>query len=214
MTYDENRFGLWASFHLENEESKGSAQHRGSVRITHQQLDTTIEKNADLEGKATTSVAAARDGVRVIPFSLFRTLRVQSVTSEGGQPLAFIREDKNDDSDFRVILPKALSKGQKYTLTSVYGGKEAVINTGGGNYLPIARDDWYPNSANFTLGEYATYDMTFRIPKNMKIAVTGDLVNDTERGWRKHIGVEEWTPAGSWIQFWKIQDAGSQAGET
>lgn len=182
MTYDENRFGLWASFHLENEESKGSAQHRGSVRITHQQLDTTIEKNADLEGKATTSVAAARDGVRVIPFSLFRTLRVQSVTSEGGQPLAFIQEDKNDDSDFRVILPKALSKGQKYTLTSVYGGKEAVINTGGGNYLPIARDDWYPNSANFTLGEYATYDMTFRIPKNMKIAVTGDLVNERNEG--------------------------------
>jgi hypothetical protein len=181
MTYDENKFGLWASFHLANE-GTGGTQHRGSVSITHQQLDTTIEKNASLQGKATTTFEAASDGVRVIPFSLFRTLRVQSVAADGGQPLAFIQENKDDDADFSVILPKALSKGKKYTITTVYGGKDAVINTAGGNYLPVARDDWYPNSAHFSLGAYATYDMTFRIPKNMKIAATGDLVSEGNEG--------------------------------
>jgi len=81
-----------------------------------------------------------------------------------------------------VILPKALAKGEKLTITTVYGGKEAVVNTGGGNYYPVAREDWYPNSANLSFGEYASYDMTFRIPKNMKIAATGDLVSERNEG--------------------------------
>src|SRR5262249_185980 len=53
---------------------------------------------------------------------------------------------------------------------------------GGGNYFPIARDNWYPNNGNFSLGAYATYDMTFRIPKGMKIAATGSLVSDSNEG--------------------------------
>ncbi len=182
MTYDENKLGLWTSFHFADEEEKGAARHQGVARIEHQQLDTTIEKNANLQGKASTTLVILQDGIRVIPFSLFPSLRVQSVTAEGGQPLAFIQEDKKDDADFRVILPKALSKGDELTIITVYGGKEAVVNTGGGNYFPIAREDWYPNSANFSLGEYASYDMTFRIPKNMKIAATGDLVSEQNEG--------------------------------
>jgi hypothetical protein len=181
MTDDENKFVLWTSFYLADE-SKGTTPQQAVVRIEHQQLDTTIEKNANLQGKALTSFVAMRDGIRVIPFSLFPSLRVQSVTAEGGQQLAFIQEDKKDDADFRVILPKALAKGDKLTIITVYGGKDAVVNTGGGNYYRIAREDWYPNSANLSFGEYASYDMTFRIPKNMKIAATGDLVSEQNEG--------------------------------
>lgn len=45
-------------------------------------------------------------------------------------------------------------------------------NEGGENYFPVARNNWYPNDPGGELGEYATYDMTFRIPKGMKIAAT------------------------------------------
>jgi len=45
-----------------------------------------------------------------------------------------------------------------------------VTNEGGGNYYPVARSNWYPNSPRGGFGEYAAYDMTFRIPKGMKIA--------------------------------------------
>jgi len=181
MTYDENKRGLWASFHLKDE-GDDPANHRGLVGIAHQQLDVSIEKSANLQGKSVTTIVANRDGVRVAPFRLFSSLRVQSVTGPDGQGMGFIQEDKNDDADFCVILPKALSAGQKYSVTITYGGKDAVVNTGGGNYFPIARDDWYPNSSHFTLGEYAAYDMTFRIPKGMKIAATGDLVSEQNEG--------------------------------
>jgi aminopeptidase N len=184
-TYDDNKLGVWAAFHFADEYKQGTAlgsQANGVIHIEHQQLETTIEKNANLTGKSTTTFVSRVNGLRVVPFDLYRRLRVQSVTAESGQSLSFIQEDKNDDADFSVILPKTLAAGEKFTITTSYSGKEAVSNEGNGNYFPIARHNWYPNNASSSLGEYTAYDMTFRIPKGMKITATGSLVSDTNDG--------------------------------
>ena len=180
MTYDENKYGEWAGFNLSA--SPQPRISRNLIHIDHQQLDTTIEKNAHLTGKSTTTFVSLVNGLRVVPFNLFSTLRVTSATGDAGQALAFIQEDKNDDADFAVILPKALGIGERYTITTSYSGKDAVSNEGNGNYYPLARANWYPNNSNSSLGEYTSYDMTFRIPKGMKIAATGTLVSDTNDG--------------------------------
>jgi hypothetical protein len=180
ITYDENKYGEWLSFPLSGEHKPGTIGH--PIRINHQQLETTLEKNANLIGRAKTDFTAQLEGVRVVPFDLFHTLRVRSVKSEDGQPLAFIQEDKNDDADFSVILPKALAAGEHYTVTTEYEGKEAVVNEGGGNYFPVARMNWYPNNPGGSLGEYVSYDMTFRIPKGMQIAATGVRLSESNEG--------------------------------
>jgi hypothetical protein len=178
-TYDENKFGDWASFNFLPPHPRGSVGR--TTHIDHHVLDTTLEKSGTLSGKASTTLVSDRDGLRVVPFSLFHTLRVQSVSLDG-QPLSFIQEDKNDDADFAVVLPKPLAAGEKFTLTTTYAGKDVVSNEGGGNYYPIARHNWYPNSKAGGLGEYVSYDMTFRIPKGMRIAATGALVSDSNDG--------------------------------
>jgi hypothetical protein len=206
-TYDENKWGDWASFNFTEPRPKDTVGR--TIHIDHHQLDTSLEKSGALSGKATTTFISMRNGLRVVPFSLFRTLRVQSVTAEG-QPLAFIQEDKNDDADFAVILPKPLAKGEKFSVTTTYGGKEAVSNEGGGNYFPIARHNWYPNSSDFSLGEYASYDMNFRIPKGMKIAATGVLVSDTNDGGQNFTVWKSETPqtvAGFSFGRFKVEEA-------
>jgi hypothetical protein len=180
FTYDENKFGDWASFSFTEPHPAGSVGRR--VRMEHHALETSFEKSGALSGKATTTFVSLRDGLRVVPISLFPTLRVQTVVSSDGQPLSFIQEDKHDDADFAVILPKPLAAGEKFSLTTTYAGKDAVSNEGGDNYFPIARQDWYPNSVAAGLGEYASYDMTFRIPKGMRMAATGALVSETNEG--------------------------------
>ncbi len=179
-TYDENKYGNWASFDMSAERKKGTFGQ--PIRIDHQELDTTLEKSANLIGKAKTTFTAHLDGLRVVPFNLFRTLRVRSVTAADGTPLSFIQEDKNDDAEFSVILPKALARGEQMTIVTQYEGKEAVTNEGSGNYFPVARMNWFPNNPGGRLGEYATYDMTFRIPKGMQIAATGMRVSDNNDG--------------------------------
>ncbi len=56
MTYDENKFGDWASFPMSGAHKKGSIGH--PIQIDHQTLDTTLEKNANLIGKAKTEFTA------------------------------------------------------------------------------------------------------------------------------------------------------------
>jgi hypothetical protein len=167
VTYDDNKSGDWAAFPMAGTHASGSIGQ--PIRIDHQQLETTLEKNANLVGKAKTTFTARLNGVRVVPLDLFRTLRVRSVKTSDGQPLPFIQEDKNDDAQFSVILPKALAAGEQYTIATEYEGKEAVTNEGGGNYFPVARENWYPNNPSANFGEYATYDMTFRIPKECRL---------------------------------------------
>ena len=178
-TYDENNLGHWASFNLSGAHAKSTVGKL--MRIEHQQLDVTFEKSGSLAGKATADLVARRNGVRVIRFNLFPALRVQSVAANG-QPVSFVQEDKNDDADFFVVLPKALAAGDKIAITTTYEGKDAVRNEGGGNYYPVAREDWYPNHTGSGMGEYTSYDMTLRIPKGMKMAATGVLVSENNDG--------------------------------
>jgi len=195
-TYEDNKEGVWAAFHYSSEYANGtasSAQQNNVVHIDHQQLDTEIGKSGELNGKAVTSFVARVPGVRVVPFSLFPTLRAKTVSGDGGVPLNFIQEDKLDDPQFWVVLPKPLAQGEKYTITTTYDGKQAVISEGGGNYFPVSREDWYPSAIAGALGEYTNYDLTFRIPKGMKMAATGDLVSDSNQGdhnitvWRSEV---------------------------
>jgi hypothetical protein len=182
LLWDDNHAGIWASFHSLAEyknHTANSDENNRSVAVNGQKLDTTIAKNAYLSGTAETSFVALQDGVRVVPLDLFSTLRVESVTAQDGTPLAFIQEDKEEDSDFAVVLPRELKKGESYTFKTKYGGKDAISNEGGGNYYPIARDNWYPGQG---FGSYATYEMTFHVPKGMTMVATGKLLKKVDEG--------------------------------
>lgn len=188
--WDDNHAGIWAAFHLATEYAQRTAsshEENNTVAVEHQKLDTTITKSAFLTGTAVTSFTARQDGVRVVPLNLFRTLRVDSVTGKDGEALAFLQEDKDEDADFAVVLPRELKKGESYTITTKYGGKDALRNEGNGNYYPIARNNWYPGQG---FGSYATFDMTFHVPKGMTMVATGKLLKKIDEG---NETITEWT---------------------
>jgi hypothetical protein len=190
LLWDDNHAGIWAGLHLSREYAAGTAnsdEQNSTFAIQRQKLDTSIAKNARLAGTAQTSFTTLQDGVRVVPLDLFRTLRVDSVIGQDREPLSFIQEDKDEDADFAVILPRELKKGESYTITTRYGGKDAVRSEGSGNYYPIARDDWYPSQG---FGAYATYDMTFHVPKGMTMVATGKLLKKIDEGGET---ITEWT---------------------
>ena len=87
-----------------------------------------------------------------------------------------------------MVLAEPLKKGESATITVAYGGKDVVMNEGGSNYYPVARESWYPNSAQ-GLGDYATYHMTFHVPKGLQLIATGTKVNDNTGG---KITTTEW----------------------
>lgn len=172
-TYEDSKFGTWAAFHFSDEYKTGLArgsQYTLTLDIEHQKLDASFDKSGKLDGIAQTTFVSTVDGLSVVPFDLFHSLRVRNVLDADGKPLDFVQESKDEDGDFFVILPAPMSKGQRATITTIYSGKDAVISTGSGNYFPVARANWYPNT---TFGDYATYELTFRVPKQFTMVGTG-----------------------------------------
>jgi hypothetical protein len=170
------------AFHRAGEtDLNDSNEQNGAYRIEHENLDVTIEKNGFLSGLATVRVIALEDGVAVVPLSLYPTLRVSRVDTDKGESLDFVQEKKEEDSDFGVILPAALKKGESATVRIAYGGKDVVTNEGGANYYPTGRESWYPNAAR-GLGDYATYEMTFHVPKGLELIATGTKSSESNDG--------------------------------
>lgn len=192
LTYSDDPWGVWAAYHRPEEYSSGTASSReqnGTMQIVAQKLDTHFEKNGFLNATAQTTFVALQNGLRVVPFDLYRRLRVEKVTDAAGQPLEFIQEGWKTDTQFWVVLPKPMATGEKMTISTTYGGKEAVFNEGGGNYFPIARDNWYPNTIYSLFGGFANFDMTFHTPKGLEMIATGEEVSSKRVG---NEDVSEW----------------------
>jgi hypothetical protein len=119
--------------------------------------------------------------VQVIPLQLFPTLRVTGVWGPQGEALDYEQEDKLKDADFSLMLSKPLAAGQTVQITTSYAGKDAVLSEGNNNYFLVAREDWYPNMRG-TLGNYASYHMTFHTAKDIEVVATGNLVSDQDDG--------------------------------
>jgi hypothetical protein len=152
-----------------------------AYRIDSEDLDTTIEKSGFLTGLATVHLTALVDGVAVVPFDLYPTLRVSKAETDKGEALDFVQEKKDEDADFGVVLPAPLKKGETATIRIAYGGKDVVYSEGSANYYPVARESWYPNASS-SIGNYANYHMFFHVPKGLELIATGTKISEKTEG--------------------------------
>ena len=179
------------AFHRAAEYANGTAsgnERNEASRVKSENLDVSIEKNGFLSSVATVEVVAQQDGVAVIPFDLYPTLRVSKVETDKGEPLDFVQEKKEEDADFGVVLAQPLKKGETAKLKITYGGKDVVFNEGGGNYYTFAREDWFPSDSE-NLGGSATYHMIFHVQKGLQLIATGTKVRESTDG---NITTTEW----------------------
>jgi len=188
---NESKEGEWYAGHLLNEARQGwkvlKTSHTSSfVKAVNQKMDVTIEKSGHLSATVTGTFESHVDGLRVLPLRLFSKLRVSKVTDTAGTPLGWIQEGEKEDGQYFVILDKPIAKGEQFSITTAYAGKDAVHNEGGGNYYPVARESWYPNTH---FGDYTQYQITFRIPKNLTMAATGTFVSQKNEG---NQNISEW----------------------
>ena len=194
FSYGESDGGLWTAFHRQEEYKNGTASssedHR-VIDITRHEIDGAI-KGSHLAATDKITFKNLRAGTRVVPFELFGALRVTRVQDAEGNDLSFIQEDKDQDSDFGVILTKPLEAGQTYQLIVQYDGSDALRDSGGGNFILLPRSTWYPGNANTLFAEdRATFDMTFRYPRNYMFVGTGGPVGPDAR--EGDLSVAKWS---------------------
>ena len=174
LSYGETDGGIWTAFHLADEYRQGKAASSEDHRlfdITHHEIDGAI-RGTNITANDRVSFRALVPG-RVLPFSLYRSLRVSRVQDGQGNDLNFIQESKDEDADFAVIFPQAVEAGKDYAITVQYSGGDALRDSGGGNFILIPRETWYPNNGGTQFGDRAIFDITFRYPKGHLFVATG-----------------------------------------
>jgi Carboxypeptidase regulatory-like domain/Peptidase family M1 domain len=193
LSYGQSDWGFWAAFHREQEYAKHTASsdedHRVYDAVRHE-IDAAI-KGTQLAVTDRLTLKVLQPGARVLPFDLYRSLRVSRVQDDAGRDLDFIQEDKDEDADFAVILPQQAKRGEELHLTVQYQGGEAIRDSGGGNYILIPRSTWYPNNPQMTFGDRARFDMTFRYPRGNVMVATGSPAEPEARD--GDLMVSKWT---------------------
>ncbi|HYL74095.1 MAG TPA: carboxypeptidase regulatory-like domain-containing protein [Bryobacteraceae bacterium] len=199
------REGIFYLTHLKSEWKANTASSNEDKRIValkHYRVETVISRNGRLTASAEVTFEALRDGDRIVDFGLLPTLRVTRVTSPDGKEASFIQEDRKEDGSFYALLPQPAVKGQTYSLTIEYEGNKVIENEGSGSFSIGARKSWYPSVNAFC--DRATFDLTFKIPKQYTMVSVGKLVKQ----WR-----ENDFAASQWVSDTPLAVAGFNFGD-
>ena len=142
----------------------------------HYDVDTRIERNADIAGTTVMHLQVKVPGLRVIPISLMPKLRIESAAAAYGEGAAFrdvsfIQEEYKTDADAAVVLPEAPPAGSRLSVRLTYKGDSVLAHYGEGNYAVGARTSWYPNIGSFN--DPATFDVTYHVPAGNEVVSVG-----------------------------------------
>jgi hypothetical protein len=84
-------------------------------------------------------------------------------------------------------MPEPMVKGKPYTVVVEYRGDKILEDAGGGNFAVGARTSWYPSANAFN--DRATFDLTFKVPKQYVLVGVGNLVKESKEG---DFAVSQW----------------------
>ena len=179
LNYDPDQFGIWYLSHFKSEwdqQQASSSESKALVDVLDISIDATIDKGEKLSAKTRITLKALVGGPRVLELGLVPDLRVSQITDEDNEEMAFIQEDRKEDGSAYVIFTKPFQKDRIRRITVKYSGEDVIQNAGGGNFYVGERTSWYPNINSFK--DYATYEFTFRVPKDYQLVATGQPVHE------------------------------------
>ncbi len=197
-------YEVWASF-----AAPDAPPVRESVLPVDYRLDTTIGDDLALAGDDHMHLKGARTGDRVIAVELSRLLSVDSVTAEGGPPLAFFHNEDLSRQELSqrgndlvyIVLAHPIKQDEELRLAIRYHGS-VIGDAGNGVYFVGDRGSWYPHALG--MGHFASFDMTFHWPRRLTLVATGTPSDLPEEGGRR---------SGRWVSSSPMSVVGFNLGE-
>ncbi len=144
------------------------------------------ELQPDLSLRVVTRVKAKPTGTAlpVLAFDIAQPMRVSAVLVDGRPAEVLQRESmraevvRNVGNEmFLVVPPEPLQPGKEYELEFRHEGK-VIFEAGNQVYYVGARSNWFPNAGL----QFATFDLTFRYPKDLDLVTPGELVDEHMEG--------------------------------
>ena len=177
-------FDVWTSFHERHAAPASSTE--ATVGASGYRIDAEIEP--DLSMNVTTRIAIhAKGEVRdAIPFTMSSRMQITGASLDGRPVEVFDQRMETgalaqfqDDGQFLVVPDGVVAPGEH--VIEFHHRGDVITRTGDGVYFVAARGTWYPQ-IDFAP---ASFEMTFRYPKNLTLVSTGETIDTrTEGAWR------------------------------
>ncbi len=180
-------YNIWTSFPARSSRNgSGGAAKTPVPTFTLSHFRINADLDADLRMKAVTKarVKIGTADLRVFPFDISQSMHVTSAKIDGVPAELYFQESvrgralRGTDNDvFLVISREPLATGSEHEIEFAHEGS-VVVPAGNHVYFVSARATWYPRAGE----NFATYDLTFRYPKNLTMVAGGDMVEDRVDG--------------------------------
>lgn len=183
----ESGFITWASFSTRARERE-RAEPPSFGKPRHFRIEATVHPDLRLEARTRITWHSDVPLPGALGFEIAPAMEVTGASIDGAPVEVFRRESfratligRNGNEPFLIVPPEPLQPGRTYELEFQHQGR-VILDAGNSVYFVGARTNWYPARGL----DFATFDLRFRVPANLQLVATGDLVSDTVEGeWRQ-----------------------------
>lgn len=148
-------------------------------------IQATVEPDLTLSAVTRVKVKTTEDHLHALLFSIAREMAVSAVSVDGVPAEVYQHEaaanaGRVENALFVVVPATPLAAGVEHELEFHHSGK-VIVDAGNRIFYVTARASWYPSFGP----QLATYDLTFRYPRDLELVTPGEIVEDrTEGEWR------------------------------
>jgi len=180
----------WCAFPSKNSAVRFANQEPGPVKALAYDIDTQLEPDNSMKGRAQLLLESLSNSDRVLTFDFSRLLNISMVVNERGESLpvySYPQQEEIATGDrnkgwIQVVLAAPHPVGEKFSLRFLYQGN--VITDVGNHVLYVGeRGGWYPNLG---LGSPASFDLKFDYPESLTLVATGARIEEETANGRKH----------------------------
>jgi len=173
MREGKSYWNTWTSF--QDRTHAGQPAPLPEERILSYRIDATLDPSLALRCVTRIRIAATGASRMVIPFELAGQMTATSAKVDGVPAEVYERDSvrggliQNTGNELLLVIPpRPLEPGTEHEIEIVHGGT-IVVDTGHQVYYVSARGTWYPGRGL----QFATYDVTYRYPKNLDLVSAG-----------------------------------------
>jgi hypothetical protein len=175
-------FDTWTSFEARSTRGRPRTPLE-TLKLANYRMEATVSPDLQMSAVARVKVTPAVDGMKVATFDLSPDMELSAVTVDG-RPAEWLQREslrlnltRGGNGLFLVAPPEPLRAGRDYEFEFRYAGK-VIHDAGDRVFYVTARGNWYPTHGL----QFATYDITFRMPRDLEMAGPGDLAGDRVEG--------------------------------
>lgn len=152
--------------------------------ILSYRMEATLDSSFVLHCVTRIRFRAKAESRHAIPFDLSAQMRATEARVDGSPAEVFERDSVRNnevegtgDELMLVIPPQPLQPGSEHEVEIHHHGK-VVVEAGHQVYFVSSRGSWYPDRG----AQFATYDVTYRYPKNLDLVSAGQVTEDRTEG--------------------------------